>query len=131
LIQFSNPFNFNLKKFLFILIIIFFDITIYNISQYQRSDYNKKKIKTFEFNERINGNKISKVFNSTSYFKKEFFSLKEVEEQINANNLTEITTIFGSHRNVGNSLIILNKLINICERIKCKNILFEIYGRIF
>jgi len=127
LIQFSNPFNFNLKKFLFILIIIFFDITIYNISQYQRSDYNKKKIKTFEFNERINGNKISKVFNSTSYFKKEFFSLKEVEEQINANNLTEITTIFGSHRNVGNSLIILNKLINICERIKCKNIIIP-YG---
>ena len=109
------------------MIILFFDVTIYNISLYKRSNYNKKKIKTFEFNERTNDNKISKVFNSTSYCKKEFFSIREVEEQIYANNLTEITTIFGSHRNVGNALIILNKLINICERIKCKNIIIP-YG---
>ena len=109
------------------MIILFFDVTIYNISIYKRSNYNKKKIKTFEFNERTNDNKISKVFNSTSYCKKEFFSIREVEEQIYANNLTEITTIFGSHRNVGNALIILNKLINICERIKCKNIIIP-YG---
>ena len=29
----------------------------------------------------------------------------------------------GWYRNVGNGLLILNKLINICENIKCKNII--------
>ena len=53
--------------------------------------------------------------------------MKEVEEQIHLNNLTEIKTIFGSNKYVGNSLISLNNLINICERIKCKNIIIP-YG---
>ena len=53
----------------------------------------------------------------------DFFSLIEVKKQISINNITYILTIFGNHKKVGNSLIILNNLINICEKIKCQNII--------
>ena len=39
------------------------------------------------------------------------------------NNLNNIETISGGQGNVGNALIMLNNLINICEKIKCKNII--------
>ena len=39
------------------------------------------------------------------------------------NNLNNIETISGRQWNVGNALIILNNLINICEKIKCINII--------
>ena len=39
------------------------------------------------------------------------------------NNLNNIETISGGQGNVGNTLIVLNKLINICEKIKCINII--------
>ena len=39
------------------------------------------------------------------------------------NNLNNIETISGGQGNVGNALIMLNNLINICEKIKCINII--------
>jgi hypothetical protein len=39
------------------------------------------------------------------------------------NNLNNIETISGEQGNVGNALIMLNNLINICEKIKCINII--------
>lgn len=53
----------------------------------------------------------------------EFFQIKEVRQQIEAKNLININTITcGGNANIGNSLIMLNNLINICENIHCKNI---------
>ena len=54
----------------------------------------------------------------------EFFKISEVIEQIVDKNLTYIETICGRKRlNTGNALIILNNLINICEKIRCHNII--------
>ena len=53
----------------------------------------------------------------------EFFQLKEVQEQIYNKNLTYINTLTGGAGNIGNAMIMLNNLINICEKIKCKNII--------
>ena len=53
----------------------------------------------------------------------EFFMIKTVKEQINTKNLTFINTISGGYGHVGNALIMLNNLINICEKIMCHNII--------
>ena len=53
----------------------------------------------------------------------DFFQLAEVKEQIKRKNITYIETISGGYGNIGNALIMLNNLINICENIKCKNII--------
>ena len=53
----------------------------------------------------------------------EFFRIKEVKQQIFKKNLTYIETLAGPSSNIGNALIVLNNLINICINIKCKNII--------
>ena len=53
----------------------------------------------------------------------EFFQIKSVKDQIQKKNLTYIETLSGGFGNVGNALIMLNKWINICEKIRCKNII--------
>ena len=53
----------------------------------------------------------------------DFFQIKEVQQQIDKNNLIYINTLSGGDGFVGNALIMLNKLINICENIRCKNII--------
>ena len=53
--------------------------------------------------------------------KYEFFQIKEVNEQIQKKNLTYIETLSGGAGNVGN--VMLNNWINICVKIKCKNII--------
>ena len=66
------------------------------------------------------------IYNKKSKYNEvdnDFFYIKEVNEQILAKNLTHISTLFGEHKKVGNSLIILNNLINVCERIKCQNVI--------
>ena len=45
------------------------------------------------------------------------------KKQIIRNNITNIETIYGGNGNIGNTLIMLNNLINICEKIKCINII--------
>ena len=101
------------------MVILFFYITICNDTIYQKLNQNSEKKKHFIFKAKKKAKNKDKVFN----FVKEFFSPKEIEKQFYYNNLTEITTIFGQNTKVGNSLQILNKLINICERIKCLNII--------
>ena len=56
-------------------------------------------------------------------FSDEFFQIREVQEQIYKKNLTFIETISGGAGFVGNALIMLNGLINICEKIRCRNII--------
>jgi hypothetical protein len=53
----------------------------------------------------------------------EFFSLKSVKEKIKNTNLTFIQTLSGGYGHVGNALLMLNNLINICEKILCQNII--------
>lgn len=63
------------------------------------------------------------ITKSNINFNNEFFQIKEVIEQIKKNNLKNVNTIFGGKGNIGNALLILNNLINICEEIQCKNII--------
>lgn len=65
------------------------------------------------------------INNSNINLKDKFFLLPEVKKQIKKNNLTNIETIYGVSGNVGNALISLNNLINICEKILCKNIVLK------
>ena len=79
----------------------------------------------------INKNKINKIDSFANFCQKKtnieyddnFFQLREVKQQIKKKNLTYIETIAnenGNIGNMGNALIILNNLINICENIRCK-----------
>ena len=52
-----------------------------------------------------------------------FILMKTVQDQIHNKNLTSIKTIAGGYGKIGNALIMLNNLINICEQIFCKNII--------
>ena len=53
----------------------------------------------------------------------DFFKLKEVQLQIHLKNLTNVDTIAGGYGHVGNALMMLNNLLNICININCKNII--------
>jgi len=53
----------------------------------------------------------------------EFFMRKEVRDTVFKNNVTKVETLAGGRGNIGNALIMLNNLINICEKIRCKNII--------
>jgi hypothetical protein len=53
----------------------------------------------------------------------DFFQIAEVKQQIRRKKISYIETISGGYGNIGNALIILNNLINICENIKCKNVI--------
>lgn len=79
----------------------------------------------------FNKNKINKIDSFANFCQKKtnieyddnFFQLREVKQQIKKKNLTYIETIAnenGNIGNMGNALIILNNLINICENIRCK-----------
>lgn len=52
-----------------------------------------------------------------------FFQIRQVQKQIFNKNLTYINVICGGSGNIGNALIMLNNLINICENIKCRYII--------
>ena len=70
--------------------------------------------------------KINSIKNKNNNFNYEFFYIPEVQKQIIDDNITNIETISGGAGNIGNALIMLNHLINICEKIKCKNIICPI-----
>ena len=81
---------------------------------------NKPKIIQNNNEKKIGNNSIKK---SNIDLNDEFFQIKEVQKQIKSKNLTYINTIFGDRNKVGNALMTLNNLINVCENIKCKNII--------
>ena len=56
-------------------------------------------------------------------FKDEFLNLDSIKSQIEEKNLTSFETLYGGNGNMGNALFIMNNLINICENIKCKNVI--------
>ena len=67
---------------------------------------------------------IIKIFNKEKIIiKDEFLNLDSIKSQIKEKNLTSFETIYGGNGNIGNALFILNNLINICENIKCKNVI--------
>ena len=75
----------------------------------------------------IKGNKhnnelIKNNFISNINYQDDFFKLPIVKKQIYDKNLTYIETLYGVSGNVGNALIRLNNIINICEKISCRNI---------
>ena len=80
--------------------------------------HNNKDIQNnFKKYDRFSGNLISNINQNNDFFK-----LPEVQKQIYFKNLTNIETLYGVSGNVGNALISLNNIINICEKISCRNI---------
>lgn len=82
---------------------------------------NKIKIKN---NTKPEDKIISKVHSNIN-LNDEFIKMNKVQKQIKEKNLTYIETLQGVEGNVGNALIMLNNLINICEKINCKNIILR------
>ena len=114
-----RTYDFGFMKRITIYIIIIIIILIYEII------YKKiKKNKNFKLQkeEKRAKNNISLVVSKID-LSDEFFDIKSVKEQIKNKNLTYIETLSGGYGNVGNALIMLNNLINICEKIRCKNII--------
>ena len=68
----------------------------------------------------------SLLFNSNIYLNDEFFELTEVQKQIYFKKIKNIETLSGGGGNIGNALIILNNLINICINIKCLLNIFQL-----
>ena len=84
-------------------------------------NYTKEIIKVNNYQQNLK--KDSFLFNSNIYLNDEFFDINEVQKQIYFKKINNIETLSGSGGNIGNALIILNNLINICINIKCKNII--------
>ena len=86
------------------------------------------KIKFNKSQKSIITNEIKEINNTQSFktnidLNDEFFMAKEVRDTVLKNNMTKIETLAGGRGNIGNALIMLNNLINICEKIGCKNII--------
>ena len=86
------------------------------------NELNKNNFKKFD---RYSSNFISNI-----NYQDDFFKLPIVKKQIYDNNLTHIETLYGVSGNVGNALIMLNNIINICEKISCRNIVLGGLGNI-
>ena len=108
-----------IKKNLFIFCLLLLYIDIYYINLFHTPQNINNKLIEIEHKKEY----LVRTFNSNIYLKNDFFSLKEVKKQIYDKNLTKIITIFATYNKVGNALVILNNLINICVIIQCKNII--------
>ena len=123
---------------IFILIIAFYIIILIIYSKNHFSSLKKFFLKYIINNTSIIINNKTKIMNITNCeiiltniknqisninYKDKFFNLNEVRQQIKSKNLTYINTILPGNAKIGNSLIVLNNLIIICERIKCRNII--------
>ena len=121
--DFQSNIRINISKYLkIILIIIINDFVLIKIFKNLIKQQTDLIINDFIYKEQINSIKNNNNIN----FNYEFFYIPEVQKQIINNNLTNIETISGGAGNIGNALMILNNLINICEKIKCKNIICPI-----
>ena len=108
-----------LKLFVFLLIIentrVFNIITIFT---FILNKFHELRVRIF-LKEYIN----SIIIHTNIDLNEKFFVVPYVAEQIMKKNLSYIETIYGGKGNVGNALIMLNNLINICENIRCNNII--------
>lgn len=68
---------------------------------------------------------IKKTFNAKPniYYNDQFFQLREVKNQMHQKKLKKVKTISGGYGKIGNALMMLNNLLNICINIKCKNVI--------
>jgi len=104
----------------FIIFLLILGINDYYFTNFIKSYTNKIiKLNYEDKTEKYN----SFLFNSNIYLNDEFFELNEVQKQIYFKKIKNIETLSGCGGNIGNALIILNNLINICINIKCKNII--------
>ena len=108
-------------KFLLLIILINSGLFYLILLLFFTSQYNK--FLKFISNKEIKTNFLELLQKSNIDTNDEFFKIREVQNQIYENNLIYINTVAGGGGFVGNALIMLNKLINICENIKCKNII--------
>ena len=115
-------------KLFFIIVILILWITneyiiISYITNYNFIKLNNKNIE-ININNSLEINNRTHYLNSNLYFHDEFINIKGIKEQIIRNNITNIETISAWCKlRIGNALIVLNNLINICINIKCKNII--------
>ena len=117
---------FNIKYTKYYLFVISFFILIYllnSISLFKYLENHQNTLKASYSDQVILEDKKDFINKTNIDFNDEFFQLKEVKQQITKKNLTFIETISGGIGKLGNALIILNNLINICENIHCKNII--------
>ena len=104
----------------FIIFLLILGINDYYFTNFIKSYTNKIfKLNYEDKTEKYN----SLLFNSNIYLNDEFFELTEVQKQIYFKKIKNIETLSGGGGNIGNALIILNNLINICINIKCKYII--------
>jgi len=119
--SFKIKYNFSFKYksiiFLILFILIINGFTLLNFI-FHINSFNFVTIKNYFHN-----NDNTKINKSNIDYTDEFFMLKEVKLQINSKNITNVDTITGGYGHIGNALIMLNNLINICVYIKCKNII--------
>ena len=117
-----NRFCFNrinlFKYLIFFMIIIINDLVLIILFGCER-----KPKKNTILNNQVNVEKNIQLNKNNINNFDEFFLIPEVKKQIIRNNITYIETIYGGNGKIGNALIMLNNLINICEKIKCKNII--------
>ena len=115
----------NINKFQIILV-LFLIILIWNINDTILKSmfiHYKNIQQKLTSNGKINKNTNYNGFETNIDLTDEFFLLNEVKKKLSNYNLTYIETITGYGGNIGNALIILNNLINICINIKCRNII--------
>jgi len=109
---------YNKNFFLIFLLFIVNDFIIYKIFLLAFNNSNPQ----FKTNNSNDINNIT-IFNKSNIDDDEFFKRKEVILKIKQKKLTNVETIAGGHGHLGNALLMLNNLINICINIKCKNII--------
>lgn len=121
----SSNFKYSKVKKIFFLVFIMIDLKLFSYfinENKHNNELNKNNFKKFD---RYSSNLISNI-----NYQDDFFKLPIVKKQIYDNNLTHIETLYSVSCNVGNALIMLNKLINICEKISCRNIVLGGLGNI-
>lgn len=112
----------NICFFLIIFIICIFianNILLFSFFKINLNKYDND----FIFDKILKRGNVTQIAETNINLSDEFFMSREVQNKINKTNLTYINTIFGGRGHIGNTLIMLNNLINICEKIRCKNIL--------
>ena len=125
---FSCTISFIKRKCKYILMkrkLIFFISLIFIVNGYIifRLCVNKNILPNYNDNTFFHFIENSNKKNSNIDYTDEFFNLKEVKMQIKAKKISKVETITGGYGHIGNALIMLNNLLNICINIKCKNII--------
>lgn len=110
--------NNKLNRIIFLILLIFL-INDYLLIEFLYPSKNKKYHKIHKTDIEENTNERKTNINPDD----EFFQIKKVKKQIEDKNLKYIETITGGGGSIGNALIMLNNLINICENIGCNNII--------